>query len=363
MAETNGAVVARLIASQGWAPPIVLSDTDVEAIIGPMRRGRSYAAVLRGFRELAGRERFDQIHYAHDLVGRVPELCVNAYPEAERIVFGDALGSVYHKRYTLALAAGATALEARTVARGGRERTSPVGIRAAVAVLRRAIQGGPTEARPHVAELILPMDQTGTALEGTQLSIVPRDQVLGVIDECSRALPQLAEWSKRHLSETSAPHFLMLLENFADAGMIGLDDEVAMYAAMVRATVPQGATLILKAHPLIHSPVDAALRDVLHMEFNVVLMPRDLGRYPMELWRELAHSCKVLSVLSYCGISLPYLYGTPTLYPFGEGFIERFFPKRSWDQVREQETVCRGQLANLERWDGRGILWAGDVTA
>lgn len=360
MASTNGAVVERLIASQGWPPPIVLAGDDESEITRASRHTVSYRETLRRFAARVGTG-FDEVHYAHDLTGRVPELAMNAYPDAKRIVFGDALGSVYDTRYFMALAQGATIEEARRAALERprlRARQVP---RAIARWLRDAALGAPRRLPPDRAVLVLPMDQTGSALANTPISVVPKQLALDIIADCRRVLPELADYSREVLAGAPAPHFLMLLENYADADMTSFEDEVTMYETVVRRRVPKGGTVLLKTHPLAVAPIDVALRERLDPEYATRVIPRELARYPMELWSDLVSSCEVISMLSYCGISLAFLYDKSTLYPMDAGVIERFFPERSWDRVRDADVLYRGQLANLATWDGNSILWKGSL--
>lgn len=359
-ARASGAIVERLIASQGWQAPIVLADDDVAEIIQASRRTVPYRETLRRFAKRVG-ESFDEVHFAHGLTGRVPELAMNAYPNAKRVVFGDALGSIYDARYFMALARGASIAEAR---RAAIERP-PLHFRQVPRTIRHRMGslalGGPRKLTADVAALVLPMDQTGNALADTPVSVVPKRLVLDVISDCQRAVPALAAYSGEVLKKTPAPHFVMLLENYADANMTSLDNEVAMYETAIRRHVPKGATILLKTHPLAVAPVDHMLRDRLEADYAAHLIPHDLVRYPMELWSGLVSSCEVMSMLSYCGISLAFLYGKVTICPVDDDLIERFFFQASWDRMRDAAVLYRGQLDNLATWDGESILWKGTV--
>jgi len=361
MVRANGEVVERLIASQGWPAPIVLTGEDVAQITRESDRFARYADVLARFRERVG-DGFDEIHYAHDMVGRVPELAMNAFPDAERIMYGDTLGSVYDPHYFMALAAGATIAEAR---REARERPrSPRGPlpRAIARGVREVALGGPQAFAAYKALLVLPMDQTGEALAGTPVSVVPKQVVTRIVSECQRVVPRIADYGRAIASDTPAPRFLLLLENYADADMTSFEDEVSMYEAIVRAHVPQGGTLLLKSHPLAVAPVADALCERLDSAYSVLVVPRDeLARYPMELWSDLIASCEIISMLSYCGISLSFLYGKQTIYPMDAGIVERFFPERSWERMKDSDALYRGQLDALATWDGMGVLWKGTL--
>lgn len=115
----SGKTITKIIASQGWPEPIFLNDQDMADFAPSFRNLIPYHEALRRFRKKLGIEHIDEIYYAHDIHGRVPELAMNAFPEAERILFGDGLGSVYNKVYHLALVNGASREQARRALKEG----------------------------------------------------------------------------------------------------------------------------------------------------------------------------------------------------------------------------------------------------
>ena len=282
---------------------------------------------------------------------------MNAFPDALRVVYGEGLGQVSEKKYSLALAAGASIEEAHRAARG-RSNLEHRRFRSVVkGVVRKAAFGAPRVFDADLAALIIPMDQTGSALADNPLTVVPKRVALEVIADCKGVLPELAKYSRDILTNTPAPHYVMLLENFADADMMSFEDETAMYEAVVRQYIPRGATILLKTHPLSIAPIETAVDARLSGEYAVRVIPQDLGRYPMELWSDLISSCEVISMMSYCGISLAYLYDKSTICPLDFEVVQRFFPERAWDRMRDVALLYHGQLRNLETWDGTSILW------
>jgi len=302
---------------------------------------------------------FDEVYYAHDMVGRVPELAMNAFPRAERIMYGDTLGSVYDRRYVMALAGGATIDEARRAARKRPRRTLGQLPHAVARGVRGIVLGAPRALTANKALLVLPMDQTGNALADIPVSVVPKNVVLEIISECQRVLPEVSGYTAEIVASTPSPRFLLLLENYADANMTSFENEASMYEAIVRSHVPEGATVLLKTHPLAVAPVGDALCERLASAYSVLVIPRDLARYPMELWSGLVSSCEVISMLSYCGISLSFLYDKRTIYPMDAEIFEKYFPERSRERMKDTDALYRGQLAGLATWDGKGLLWKG----
>jgi len=358
IARDSGVVVERLISSQGWPEPLVLTDADMEEVVKGGRFPR-YREVLRRFRRKLGTEHFDEIYYAHDVVGRVPELAMNAYPDAKRITFGDALGSVYDKRYHIALAIGP-----RSVSGGGPLRRVRGVARRRLEEARTGILGfflgAPRDLQAGTAMLILPMDQTGACLASMELFIVPKNLVRDIISQCNEAVPELTQYVRQLLIGAPVPRFVMLLENISDGHFMSFEREVALYEEMVRRNAPRGATLIVKEHPLSIAPVGEVLAKRLTPDYSVRRVSPEFHRYPLELWRGLVEACQVIS-MSYCTISLTYLYDKSVIYPMEMSLIEEYIPPRFWDSYKNADALYRGQLANLATWDGQSVLWRGSV--
>ena len=357
-AQESALVVERIIASQGWPRPVVLTAGEMAEITRP-GRWTPYQEILNRFRQKVSVAHFDEIYYTHDVVGRAAELAMNAYPRAVHITFGDALGSVYNKRYHLALASGAP--QSQVNQQGVRTRLCPRRmLNALKTYLRQIILGEPQPFQASKAVLILPMDQTGDCLDDKELSIVPRQLVLDIISDCQQSLPELRSYSQKLLAGTPVPRFLMLLENISDGNFTSFEREVAMCEEMVRRHVPERATVFIKAHPLSVAPVDDALCSRLESDYTARTVSREFRRHPVELWSDLISACQVIS-MSYPSISLAYLYDKPVIYPVEPSLIKEYIPERFWDSYKNADMLYRGQLANLATWDGRSVLWKGST--
>ena len=356
-AQESAAVVERMIASQGWPKPIVLTRGEMNEITG---QWIPYGAVLRRFREKMGGSHFDEVYYAQDLVGRAAELMMNAYPGATHITFGDALGIIKNKRYKLALLGLQPDRVNRQMALRTRLRPRRV-LKELKACLQRTILGEPTPFQASKAVLILPIDQTGDGLNDKELFIVPKQLVLETLSDCQQAVPELVQYSRGLLTGTPAPHFLILLENFTDGGRTSFESEVAMYEEMVRSHAPQGATVLIKAHPNSVAAVDEALSSRLSPHYTTQVVSRDFRRYPVELWGDLIAACQVIS-MGYPGISLAFLYDKPVIYPFSSSMVETYFHQRVWDYYKYFDRVTRDRLASLATWDGQSVLWKGSYS-
>ena len=65
--------------------------------------GRVEADADAARRELFGDADFEEIYYAHDVVGQFYQALATAFPRARRICYGDGLGIVYQRDYHLSL--------------------------------------------------------------------------------------------------------------------------------------------------------------------------------------------------------------------------------------------------------------------
>ena len=355
-AQESVVVVERMIASQGWPKPIVLTRGEMNEITG---RWTPYDAVLHRFREKMGVGHFDEVYYTHDLVGRATELAMNTYPRATHITFGDALGNIDNKDYKLALLGLRQSRVNRQTELRTRLRPRRV-LNVLKARLQQTILGGAEPFQACKAVLILPIDNPGDGLNDKDLFIVPKQLVLEILSNCQRAAPELAKYSRGLLTGTPAPHFLMLLENFTDGGRTSFESEVAMYEEMMQSHVPQGATVFIKAHPNSVAAVDEALCSRLSPHYATQVVSRDFRRYPVELWSDLVATCQVIS-MGYPGISLAFLYDKPVIYPFSPSLVETYFHQRVWNYYKYLDLVTREKLANLATWDGQSILWKGSM--
>lgn len=353
-----GSMVERLIASRGWPAPIVLTIAEVLALTPD---GRSYRRSLAGFRELVGSDPFDEVYYAHDFVNRVPELMMNAFPAAHRITFGDSLGFVFNGRYLVAQVLGASREEARESVRQAARNDSLSPFRQAIRWVRRQLSMEPKPCQARFAVLILPMDHTGDYLADKELLVVPRRTALEIIAKCESAIPEIAEYGRGLRNETNPPRYLLVLENDVEANMMSLDAAVGMYEHAVRRNAPAGSAIFIKPHPLAVEPIAESIARRLDAEYAPRVLSPELMRCPLELWKTLLEGCEVITPLSSCYITLSYLYDKSVLLASGREWIEEFFPPRTWEYLAEVDQRYRDMVAAMATWDGRSVLWSGNL--
>jgi len=356
----RGETLTQIIASQGWPKPILLNDQDMTEFARSFHKKLTYREILRRFRRKLGVEHIDEIYYAHDIGGRVPELVMNAFPEAERIIFGDGMGSLYNKTYHLALSSGASLSQARQALRTRNNFAFRSIRRILIRRLVDLLLGSPQPYQADKAVLILPMDQTGDCLDDMELIVVPKQQVQKIISDCQNSIPELVEYSRGLLAGEPPPYVLILLANISDGNFTSLENEVKLYEEIIRRHVTPKTTLFIKGHPLSVAPLDEMLSIRLSTDYFPRVISHKFARYPIELWSELVGDCKVISI-AYSNISLAFLYNVPVVFPFDDALIEKYISPKYWDFYKDADRLYRGQLANLEKWDGQSVLWKGSV--
>ena len=345
-------IIEKMTSVHGWEKPVILSDNDIAIIL---QKGylTSCKTQLKRFREYLGLERVDEIYYAHDVIGDIPRLAMNCYPEALRITFGDALGCVYDKKLHITLAQGTKQTVIVKIKFQFQKKCHTIRNS-----LRHFFLGRLNYLQASIAVLILPMDQTGLCLKDIVLHVVPKNIVQEIISHCLKAIPELDEYSRQILSVSPKPCFIFLLENFSEGNFTTMENEVNLYKNIIYKHVPLGATILIKKHPL--SKMDTAELLVSHLgiDYNTRVISEPHSKYPIELWQKLVRECQIIS-FSYPAVSLQYLYDKKIIYPMNRTLIEKYINPAFWDSYFNADQMYRGQMENLSTWDRNSILWRG----
>lgn len=305
-----------------------------------------------------GESHIDEIYYAHDFIGSFMALARKQYPAARRVCLGDAFGMVYERDFLLSY---------QWKRRAGFSSLFDPGRWRRLFARARAAQRGPMPApcadsanrqSPDLACLVLPVDPSGRFLAKTPFEVCPRQIFMDVIARCADAAQELRAYIDRLLAESvPGPRYLVMLENYAEAGHLRFNREVEMYCAIIRAHCPPGCTVFLKGHPNERSSRGERVRDTLGSEFRVIPLDTRYRRYPIELWRRLVHECRVISA-AYPVLSLKFIYGIDVIQPMDDAFIERWFPRQVWRWLKDGLRLYMEPLRVLPAWDGSTILWS-----
>jgi len=338
-AEEATRVVSELVAPLGW-----------------QCHSMSISEALDGSRAAEGlRDRLpflapQHIFYAHDIAGTTPRLVMNAYPDAERVIYGDALGSVFLSPDP-------------DEAHGTPSRTqTPADDERFLARLRRRWIMRPDRRSfelsalpPDSAELILPIDFSGGRLASIPMNVVPRDLVLDCVHKMRSAVRDLETYVSHALLR--APGYLLALSNISDCGITSLEDGVSLYESLVRRNVPPGGTVLVKPHPLGTRPLYDGLVERLSQDYSVELVPREFRFYPLELWGAMIDQVEVITGVSYSAVSLSFLFGKQTIHSLDDDLIEEYVMPEYRGPVRKSQAMHEEVLHRLGCWDGASVLW------
>lgn len=309
------------------APPFLLRK-ELLPLARPFLRGRA----VKRMRNLFERE-YAAIYYPHDVTGAsmiIPLLAL-AWPDAERICFGDGFGIFYAKKRVLSLL------------------------------------GFTCPPHPFLPETLpqrligaLPTDMSGFLPEWTPLEIIPKAAFSETLRRANKANP----WLRRALSAFLSPYegqpkTLLLTENHAETGCISFESEIAMYREILLKHTPENAVVIIKPHPGETLPRSAAIQAALGNERRCVPLPDEYSVFPVELMDQLVISCDARLCCSYPRLTLAWLFGQDVINPMADPeFIHRWFKPDKWDSYENAITSYEEPLRLLPRWNGKSLLWS-----
>ena len=287
-------------------------------------------------RQRFGKEAFTSIFYAHDMGSDyIAQSAMQAFPQATRVCFGDALGVVYSNDYYTRL-------------------TYPVGAladwlrkprRTLINLFWRCKRAYTLPAKrdrldAHIAALILPSDPGDDFLQDKVLLEIDRATLDDVANSLARGVENSAAQSAQ--DNSNADKYLMLLGSFSESGFTSPAQEVAMYLDVAREHVPAGAALILKAHPASYGDKVRTVATTLASHCKVEMSSTD--GLPIEALKRLARCRSVIS-FSYSSVSLQYLYGSQVVHAMTTARIQRYFPAYIQPWMQDSNELYLRELA------------------
>lgn len=318
-----------------WVTLIFPTARDIQAHLSP---NFTVMAKARYLRERFGEHAFDSVFYAHDMGSDyLAQSAMQAFPQAQRVCFGDALGVVYSNDYYTRL----------TYPLGGMARYFKQPWATLTSLFWRCKRAYTLPRRSqrldaYVAALILPCDPGGDFLKGKELLTITRS----TLDQVLKLLAQGVEHHLRargpHHPATYADKHLILLGSFSESGFTSPEQEQAMVMEVVQQHVPPQATLILKAHPASYGDKVRRLADALSTHCHVEFTADNV--LPIEALPHLAACCRVIS-FSYSSVSLHYLYGSNVVHAMTTERIKRYFPPHIQPWMQESNELYLAQLA------------------
>jgi hypothetical protein len=322
-----------------WATLVFLGANEIKTHLSPNFR---VAAKARYLCQRFGAGAFASVFYAHDIGSDyIAQSAMQAFPQATRVCFGDALGVVYSNNYytrlTYPLGPIGNAL------RRPRQTLSSFfwRVKRAYTLPRRS-----DRLDAHCAALILSSDPGGDFLPGKELLPITRHTLDSVLD----GLAQGVEYDLSRRSDTPqaayADKHLLLLGSFSESGFTSAAQEQAMYLDVVRQYIPPGATLVLKAHPASYGEKVRGIAQTLAAHCKVELTATDA--LPIEALRSLA-ACRSIISFSYSSVSLHYLYGSHVVHAMTAQRIKQYFPPHIRPWMQESNALYLEQLTAAAR--------------
>lgn len=331
-----------LLGGFSWVTLFFPAQNEVKVHLSHNSRVMRKADYLRG---KFGQSAFAAVYYAHDISADfIAQSAMQAYPNASRVCFGDALGVVYSNNYFT-------------------DHTYPVGASEAFSRPMRTIRNLlfrlkrtctlPSLRRRLDAEhavLILPCDPGGDFLLGKELQSVDYESLCYVLGGLSNSAERHLT-SQKCLGEGAAnSRVVMLLGAYSESRLTSDIQECALYVEAARLHVSPGSKIILKAHPVSQPEKIALIKHALSVHYDTAFITND--EIPIEIMPSLVKNYKIIS-FSYSSVSLLYLYGSTVLHAMNDTMINMFFPEETRLWMRESNALYLQQIDIARRLSGK----------
>lgn len=322
-----------LLESSPWITLFFPEQNEVKSHLSHNSRVIRKAGYLRG---KFGQSAFAAIYYAHDISADfIAQSAMQAYPNASRVCFGDALGVVYSNDYFT-------------------DHTYPVG---AAEVFKRPMQtirnllfrlkrtwtlpSRKYRLNADYAVLVLPCDPGNDFLVGKKLQTVDFETLSHVLHNLSSSAEQYLSKQTKYVDGDPSSSVVMLLGSYSESRLISEIQECDLYVEVARLHIFPGSKIILKAHPVSQPEKIALIKQALSAHYETIVVIND--DIPIETMPLLAKQYKIIS-FSYSSVSLLYLYGSAVLHAMNDALIDKFFPedKRIW--MRESNALYLHQI-------------------
>lgn len=318
-----------------WVKLLAPSDEEVSNHLSQHLTVMRKAAYLRGLLAPPG---ISDMHYAHDISADfLAQSVMQAFPQATRVCYGDALGVVYENSYFESVTYPLNDLRMLL--------KEPVGYARNIAarLRRRWLRPGRTrQLEATHASLILPCDPGQNFLRNKSMLPVQRRLVLDLLRALSRGLcnHKLGGLPTCAGQEQAC---LMILGSYAESKLCAVENEVALYVDAARRHVPAGGTLILKPHPASRREKVVLIAQSLSASYNVGIVDEEMDEVPVETLVDATAQLRILS-FSYVSVSMTYLGARHVEHVLTDELIDLHFPPKTRDWIRDSNELYLGQL-------------------
>lgn len=318
-----------------WVEILAPSDEEVGQHLSQHLTVMRKAEYLRGLLEPAG---ISDIHYAHDISADfLAQSVMQAFPQAARVCYGDALGVVYENSYFESLTYPLRNARALLKEPAGYARNIAARLR------RRWLRPGSTRQleATHVS-LILPCDPGQNFLRGKTMLPVPRNLVLDLLQALATGLRD-RKLGTLPASAAQEQTCLMILGSYAESKLCTVENEVALYADAARRHVPAGGSLILKPHPASRREKVVLIAQRLRAGYNVEIVDEEMDEVPVETLVDAIEHLRILS-FSYASVSMTYLGAKHVEHVLTDELIESHFPPKTRGWIQDSNSLYLDQL-------------------
>lgn len=294
---------------------------------------------------------FGEIIYAHDLSADFfTHTFIHAFPDKQRICFGDSLGIVYTQNYFANLRY---------------DNTKPSHQGLSVKFKARLINWLKLKRRQFLlpkktldankAILILPFDPGGDFLTKIPFAIPAKDEVTLVLNWLSRnagrdkTLEQLIEKDNTKIS-------FFALNNLCESKFATLDNELKLYQHIIDEYAPKKSLLIIKPHPGSSASSLQCFKNRLSHDGEIYYLAEEFSVYPIELNEKLIRRSDLILSMSYTSISIPYLYEKAVIHVLSSQLIDLYFNPEAKVWVEESNEQYLGLMSSLKNWDKKTPL-------
>ena len=284
-----------------------------------------------------GPDAFDAIYYAHDISADfIAQSAMQAFPKAERICFGDALGVLYSNKFF-------TGMTYPMGSAGEILRRPDRTFRNILYRLKRAwiLPSENHHLEANYVVPILPCDPGGDFIKGKNLLLVDENSLCHVKDSLSNAVERFLANDKCFVNSNGGADFLMLLGSYSESRLTTEEQERELYVEVARQKVSPGSRIALKPHPISSDKKIERIQRALSMDYEVCVVR--CGEMPIEAMPRLVENTKVIS-FSYSSVSLCYLYNSTVLHALNDSLIKKFFPFSSQLWMSESNRLYLDQF-------------------
>lgn len=336
-------VITQLSSFCAWHKIVFMRGLDMTTLMK-----NNYSVSIAKLHEILGTSNFDEIYLARDYCGNGSPLIINAYPNANKIAYGDSLGLIGNE-------AEFNNFNWRSPVRSLLSRCK--------VFVKRLLLGGPKKIPFNMAILTLPMDWSGTYLDKVPFLVPSKEYVINTLSTIYSNLNELKVYCNDLIKcDGTSNKYLFLLSNLSGSDLMSPENEVELYVEVIKQNARLGDLVYLKAHPRNSSKILHLIVKKIETLYKIIIIDNNrLSKFPIELWSDLIENCTIVPVFSTSAIHLKYIYNKSVILPLTEALISDYFFSDKISYMIKANELIDQTITRLERWDGNSVLWKGEI--